>query len=234
MQWIPFATMVLSAIFAIYTLYLLIRKRDNCLMMWCAGLLFYGLSSGLAFTFGLGIKNLILYRLWYLSDAILATAFFAIGIVYYILPRRMAFPLFLLLTIASIYSIIEVFIAPVEISDMYILSNRPFPLQIHIISLFFYLSEMVVIFVALFNGVYSAVTRRRRFFNSISLLLMGGGMILPVVSGISLWSGMNMSLSIYIYELLGLIVFFAGLLIGYAIPVSAEFRPEVDSQQFPE
>ncbi len=224
MQYISVTIIALSLTFAIYTLYLLIQRRDNCLMMWCAGFIFCGLSSSIALVSEIGGFNIILYRLWYLSDNVLSGAFLAIGIIYYMLPRRISFPLLLLLTIALIYAIIEIFIVPINVSEMVILNRRPLPLQIRIISLFFNLSEMVVLIAAIFYGIFSAITKRRPLFYSASLLLMGGGMILPATYSLNLWLDTNVSLSIYIYKLLGLIVFFAGLLIGHAIPVTAEYR----------
>lgn len=82
MQWIPFTTALLSLAFAAYTLRLFIVKKENCLLMWSAALLFYGLACGMEFIIASGGINLLVYRLWYVTGAIFSAAYLAVGAPY--------------------------------------------------------------------------------------------------------------------------------------------------------
>jgi hypothetical protein len=217
MQWIPFTTSLLSLAFAALTLRLYVVRKENCLLMWFTGLLFYALSSGAMFLIASGGINLMVYRLWYLTGAIYGAAYLAIGAVYCIMPRKIAFPLLLLLAIASVYACIIVFITPIDISGMHGLSSRPLPLQVRIISPFFNIAACLAMLLTVVYGVYILVKKKGSMLNGISLILIAAGMILPAISGVYLWLGNQVSAYTYVLDLMGLIIFFVGVLLGQAI-----------------
>jgi hypothetical protein len=217
MQWIPFTTSLLSVAFAVYTLRLYILKKENCLLMWFAGLIFYALANGMEFIIGSGIINLLVYRLWYLTGAIFSGAFLAVGALYWMAPRKIAFPLLLLLAVASIYACIILFITPIDISGMRGLSSRPLPLQIRILSPFFNIGAGLVVLMAVINGLYILIKKKGGMSKGVSLILVGAGMILPAVGGIYFRLGTQASIYIYIMDLMGLILFYVGVLLGHVI-----------------
>jgi len=185
--------------------------------MWSVALLFYGLAGGMEFLIGAGIINLLVYRLWYVTGAIFGGAYLAIGAVYCMAPRKIAFPLLLLLAVASIYACIIVFITPVDISGMHGLSSRPLPLQIRILSPFFNIAAGLVMLLAIISGIISLVKKKGAAAGGVSLILIGAGMILPAIGGTYLRLGMPASIYIYVMDLMGLILFYVGGLVGHVI-----------------
>jgi glucan phosphoethanolaminetransferase (alkaline phosphatase superfamily) len=229
MQWIPFTTALLSLAFAAYTLRLFIVKKENCLLMWSAALLFYGLACGMEFIIASGGINLLVYRLWYVTGAIFSAAYLAVGALYCMAPRKIAFPLLLLLAIASIYACIIVFITPIDISGMHDLSSRPLPLQIRILSPFFNIAAGLVMLIAIIYGINILIKKKGATSRGVSLILIGAGMILPGIGGMYFRLGMQASIYIYVMDLMGLILFYVGVLLGHVINAIAE--PEAVPQK---
>jgi hypothetical protein len=217
MQWIPFTTSLLSVAFAAYTLRLFIVKKENCLLMWSTALIFYALANGMEFIMGSGIVNILVYRLWYLTGAILSGAFLAVGALYCMAPRKIAFPLLLLLAVASIYACIIVFITPIDISGMHGLSSRPLPLQVRILSPFFNGGAGLVVLWSIVYGIYILVKKKGAVSRGVSLILIGAGMILPAIGGTYLRLGTQASIYIFVMDLMGLILFYVGVLVGHVI-----------------
>jgi hypothetical protein len=227
MQLIPFTTTLLSFAFAAYTLRLFIIKKENCLLMWFTGLLFYGLAGAMEFIIESGGINLLVYRLWYLTGAIFSAAYLAIGTFYCMAPRKIAFPVLLLLAIASIYACIIVLMVPIDISGMHGLSSRPLPLQLRIISPFFNIAAGLTMLSAIIYGIYSMI-KKKPALQGVSLILIGAGMILPAIGGVYFRLGMQATIYIYVMDLMGLIVFYIGILMGHVINAigTSECLPE--------
>lgn len=185
--------------------------------MWFTGLLFYGLASCTEFIIESGGISLLVYRLWYLTGAIFSATFLAMGALYCMVPRKIAFPLLLAFTVASIYACIIVFMVPVDISGMQGLSSRPLPLQVRILSPFFNIAAGLIMLSAIFYGLYSLVKKKSTTLRGVSLILVGVGMILPAIGGTYFRLGMQSSIYIYVMDLMGLIVLYVGILIGHVI-----------------
>ena len=217
MQWIPFTTALLSFLFAAYTLRLFIVKKENCLLMWTIGLLFYGLAGCMEFVIESGTISLPVYRLWYLMGAIFSATYLSLGALYCMAPRRLAFPVFLICAVASIYACIIVFTIPVDISGMHGLSSRPMPLQIRILSPFFNVLAGLITVAAIFYGLIRLVKKQGTTLRGVGLILVGAGMVLPAIAGISLRLGGQVSIYSYVIDLMGLIVFYVGVLLGHVV-----------------
>lgn len=217
MQWIPLTTAVFSLIFAAYTLYLYIVKKENCLLMWFVGLLFYGLASCMESVIESGTINLLIYRLWYLMGAIFSGTYLAMGALYCMAPRKIAFPLLMLLTVTSVYACITVFITPVDISGMHGLTSRPLPLQIRILSPFFNTAASIVMLSAIIYGIYVLAKKKESVLQGVSLILIGSGMVLPAIVGTYFRLGTKVSIYMYVMDLMGLIVILVGILLGHVI-----------------
>ncbi len=217
MQWIPFTTAILSFIFAAYSLRLFIARKKNCLLIWTIGLLFYGLAGCMGFIIESGIINLLVYRLWYLMGAIFSAAYLAVGVLYCIASRRLAFPLLLVCAVASVYACIILFLAPIDISGMHGLSSRPLPLQVRILSPFFNIAAGLVTVYAVIYGIVGLMKKTLTALEGVGLILIGVGMVLPAIAGIYLRLGAQVSIYTYSMELMGLIVFYVGVLLGYVV-----------------
>jgi hypothetical protein len=231
MQWIPFTTTLLSVAFAAFTLRLFIVKKENCLLMWFTALLFYGLANCMEFIIESGGISLVVYRLWYLTGAIFTAAYLAVGALYCIAPRKIAFPLLLLLAIASIYACIIVFITPIDISGMHGLSSRPLPLQIRIMSPFFNIAAGLMMLFTIIYGLNILIKKKGATSKGVSLILIGAGMILPAIGGTYFRLGMQASIYIYVMDLMGLIFFYVGVLLGHVINAIGETEAVPEKKQ---
>lgn len=217
MQWIPLTTALLSFIFVTYSLYLFFISKKNCLLIWSIGLLFYGLANCMAFMIESGVINLTVYRLWYLAGAVLSPAYLAVGMLFCLPVRRLAFPLLLVCIVASVYSCIIIFTNPIDISGMHGLTSRPLPLQIRILSPFFNIAAGAATVYTIIHGITGLLKKRLLTLDAAGLILIGAGMILPAIAGIGLRSGMQVSIYSYSMYLMGLMVFYVGILLGHVV-----------------
>jgi len=90
-HYLPIATTVLSAIFAgILWRHRLRKGFGTHLSWWTAGLLTYGLGTGLEGAITLWGNSVLLNKAWYMAGALLGGYPLAQGTVYLLLPRRVA------------------------------------------------------------------------------------------------------------------------------------------------
>ena len=87
---LAYVTSVLSLLFAASLLGQYMTRRQPYHLLWAVALLLFSVAMGVWFlreTFGL---NPWIFRLWYLSGAMLVPAFLGTGVVYMIAPRKVA------------------------------------------------------------------------------------------------------------------------------------------------
>ncbi|MCX6005375.1 MAG: hypothetical protein NT082_06870 [Chloroflexi bacterium] len=160
---------------------------------------------------------MFVYRLWYLTGAIYVAAYIAAGAAYCILPRNVANPLLILLIVASLYAGVTVFTTPVDISGMSGLTTKLLPMRVRIISPFFNTGAVIAILTTSFYGLYIVLKKRGKIMTAMSFFLIAMGMLLPGIGGMTLRAGMSTSIYFYVLELLGLIIFYVGILVGHAL-----------------
>jgi hypothetical protein len=90
-HYLPIATTLLSAIFAGLLLRRRLRKGFGThLSWWTAGIVTYGLGTGLESAITLAGNSVLLTKAWYVAGALLGGYPLAQGTVYLLLPRRVA------------------------------------------------------------------------------------------------------------------------------------------------
>ncbi|MFZ5623249.1 MAG: hypothetical protein ACOY71_02305 [Gemmatimonadota bacterium] len=114
-HYIPIATTVLSAMFAI-RLYRHWRAKPEAahVLWWFLGILTYAagtLTESLTTLLG---WHEIIFRLWYITGALLGGAPLAQGTVYLLLPRRTAHRLAALLVAAVVFGAVCVWLSPID------------------------------------------------------------------------------------------------------------------------
>lgn len=106
---------IFSLLFAVAVLRRWSRKRSPHLLLWGIGLVLYGVGalaqaylSGFTWQPGDGLHELA-YRVWYLTGAILTSAWLGQGSVYLLTPRRFANAAMIVLAVASAAATVVLF-----------------------------------------------------------------------------------------------------------------------------
>src|SRR3972149_3125905 len=116
--WVPLASAVVSLIFSITLLDQYLVRRKPFQLIWAFGMFLYFVSTGSEFVIGLIGPTESLYRLWYLSGAMLVAAYLGLGTAYLLSPRRWANITFIALLIATVFAVIKVFSSTVQLGEL--------------------------------------------------------------------------------------------------------------------
>ncbi|MEK7777581.1 MAG: hypothetical protein AAB303_03035 [Chloroflexota bacterium] len=87
---IPLATSVVSFLFALSVLDQFLERRRPYQLVWTVGLFLYGAASLLQTLWAVGISGELVFRLWYLTGAMLVAAYLGMGSLYLHLSRKAA------------------------------------------------------------------------------------------------------------------------------------------------
>lgn len=213
MAYIPLITSIIAFIFAITVLDQFFARRKSFQLLWAIGLFMYSVAAFTEFySLAFGITELVL-RLWYLIGAIFVAAYMGMGTLYLLMRRRTANIIMLILGLASVWATIRVFTVDIDISELHQLTGiGVFPIDVRAI-----LAASFNMFgtLALVGGaVYSAWIFVRKHIlqhRVISNLLIAAGAMMPVIGG-SIVALTDSLIYLLIFELLGIIIMFAGFL----------------------
>ncbi len=234
-RWLPFASMLVTAIFAAAVLRRYVRRRRPYLLFWGLGLVFYGLGAFAEFYSTLAWSPLV-FRLWYIGGALLTAAWLGQGTVFLLVRRgRIAFYLMVLLLIGSALAVIVMFNTPLNAEAFS--PDRPLSVQyktdreagiVGILPEGALVRKLTPIFnlygtVALVGGaIYSSwIFWRKRILPNrmIGNILIAVGALSPAFGGTL--SRLGMPEFLYISELLGAVLMFIGFLQATAVPEAA-------------
>ena len=228
---IPLISTIVSLIFAITVLDQWVARRKSYQLVWAIGLFLYFIGTGTEFWMeGWGL-NAGIYRLWYLSGAILVAAYLGMGTIYLLMRQRTAHIIMAILGVVTIYAVFAAITADIDsvaLNAMPPLTGEAMPGSVRIMTPF--LNSFGTL--ALVGGaLYSAwIFWRRRILphRVVSNILIAVGAILPAAGGTSMRLG-NPQL-FYLFELLGIIIIFLGFLRSrevfglYRIPLIHGFK----------
>jgi len=226
---LPFASSIISLIFALAVLDQFFARRKPYQLVWAIGLFMYFIGTGAEYWVGVWGLNEVVYRSWYLFGAVLVAAYLGMGTLYLLAPRRVAHVTMTILLLASFYSTFRVFTVGIDLSTLHHLSGQAMPQAIRSMTPFFNTFGTV----ALVGGaLYSAwVYWRRRFMahRVLSNVLIAVGALLPAVGGTLMRFGVSPAV-FYLLELLGIMIIFTGFLRSreifglYRVPFVHGFR----------
>ena len=215
---VPFLSSAISILFAIFVLRRYASNKKPHLLLWGIGMIFYaigGFSEGYYGAFG---WNPLIFRLWYLFGALLVAAWLGQGTVYLLARRRWANAFMLLLALGSLYGLVRVFGAELEPALMTSSLHTGSEMSGHAI-----VTSGVRTLTPIFNlygtvmlvggAVYSAwIFWRKRVLlhRTLGNILIAAGAMLPAFGGA--FSRMGISGALYISELFGAVLMFAGFL----------------------
>lgn len=209
--YVPLSSAIISFVFAIAVLDQFFARRKPYQLVWTIGLFMYCISTGTEFLTVIWGLNETVYRLWYLFGAIFVAAYLGVGTIYLLARRRIAHIIMGILLIASLYAMIRVFTADIDLSNLQVLSGIAMPRGIRLMTPLFNTFGTV----ALVGGaIYSAwVFWHRKIMphRVISNILIAVGAILPAVGGTHMRLSGGLQL-FYVFELLGIMIIFIGFL----------------------
>lgn len=101
---LPFASSLLSFVFAIFLLDQWLERRRPYQLVWMIGMLWYGLSAGTEFLGGAVGWSDPLYRVWYLIGAVWVAAWLGLGTVMLLGKTRFGYAFALSVLLAGLFS----------------------------------------------------------------------------------------------------------------------------------
>lgn len=215
---VPFISSIISFIFAYFIFRRYSSHKSAHLLLWGIGMVFYGIGGFSEAYYGAAGWNPFIFRLWYLLGAILVAAWLGQGTVYLLAKRNLANGLMVLLVLGSVYAFIRVFTAQLDPSLMTSGVHTGSELSGHAI-----ITPGIRTLTPIFN-LYGTVTlvggaaysawifwrKRILLHRTIGNILIAAGALAPAFGGAFSRSGIPGTL--YIGELVGAILIFAGFL----------------------
>jgi len=210
---IPLISTIVSLIFALAVLDQFFARRKPYQLVWAIGIFMYFIGAGTeAWMEGWGLNGDI-YRLWYLSGAILVAAYLGMGTLYLLMKRKTAHIIMTVLGLVTIYAVYAALTADLDssaLAAMPPLTGKAMPGSVRLMTPF--LNSFGTL--ALVGGaVYSAwIFLRKKILphRVLANVLIAVGAILPAVGGTSLRLG-NPQL-FYTLELAGIVIILIGFL----------------------
>ncbi len=215
---VPFASSLISIIFALLVLRRFTQRGGSHLLLWGIGMVFYAIGGFSEGYFGAYGWNPLVFRLWYLFGAILVAAWLGQGTVYLLAKRRWANTFMVLLVLGSIYGAMRVFTAQLDPNLLTTSLHTGSELSGHAIvtpgvrtlTPFFNLYGTVTLVGGAVYSAYIFWRKRVLLHRTIGNILIATGAILPALGGTL--SRVGISGALYISEFLGAILMFVGFM----------------------
>lgn len=228
---LPFISATISTIFAVFVFRRYLQRRGAHLLLWGAGMVFYAVGGFCEGYYGAFGWNPLIFRLWYLFGAILVAAWLGQGTVYLLAKKRWAHGMMVIVAVGSLYGVYKVFTAQLDPTLLTTSVHTGSELSGHAITTpgVRTLTPLFNLFgvVALVGGaVWSAwifFRKRVLLHRTIGNILIAVGALAPAFGGA--FSRMGIPAALYIGELLGAALMFAGF-IRATTPMEAK-QPEV-------
>lgn len=215
---VPILSSVLSFVCAIFVFRRFTERKGLHLLVWGIGILMYGIGGAAEAYHGAFGWNSVVFRLWYLSGAILVAAWLGQGTVYLLVKKSVAHLLMGILLVASIYGAIRVFMAGLDPELMTSSAQTGTELSGHaivtpgvrILTPFFNIYGTVALVGGALWSAFVFWRKRILLHRTLGNILIAAGAILPAFGG--LFSRLGIPNALYIGELLGVTLIFLGFL----------------------
>jgi len=223
---VPAVTTVVSVVFAALVLARWAQRRHLNSLLWGIGLLMFAVGTAMELLYGLAGWQPWVFRLWYLFGAVLVAAYLGMGTAYLLMHgkiRWVAHALMALLLIGSVYAAYRVFSVPLDPTQMIAgeLSGSAITVKsVRLITPFFN-SLGVILLVG--GAIYSSWLFIRKHIlrnRVIGNILIALGALSPAIGGI-LQRLAQLHFILYLSELLGVVLLFAGFLEASRAPLPA-------------
>jgi len=210
---LPFASSVISFVFAFLVLKRYLARRGLHLLLWGIGMVFYGLGGFCEGYYGAFGWNAVIFRLWYLFGAILVAAWLGQGTVYLLAKRKWAHGLMVVLALGSVYGLIRVFGAELDPNLMTTSEMSGHAIVtpgVRKLTPFFNVYGTVTLVGGAAWSAWVFWRKRVLLHRTIGNIFIAVGAILPAFGGRV--SRMGLSGALYVSELLGAVLMFIGFI----------------------
>jgi hypothetical protein len=232
MHYIPFLSTLVTFAFAASVFMRYLKRRGTHLLLWTIGLVFYGFGTLAEVILGFTFSGLVL-KLWYLSGAMLTAAWLGQGTVHLLVRKRGVAPALTgVLAAISLLAAILILSAPLTPAAASYNVAQPISSQYKDILTRGGLTILLTILLNIYGtltlvggAIYSAVIfwrKRVLFHRMIGNVLIAVGALVPAMAGSFVKLGLPDLL--YLSELIGVVVMYAGFLRATALP-AAEAAP---------
>ena len=234
---LPFVSGIISTIFAVlvfrrYMEHKEAARRGAHLLLWGIGMVFYAIGGFCEAYYGAFGWSSLVFRLWYLCGAILVAAWLGQGTVYLLAKRKWANALMIVLGVASLYAAIRVFTAQLDPSLMTDSLHTGSELSGHAIvtggvrglTPFFNLYGTVTLVGGALYSSWIFWRKRILLHRTIGNILIAVGAMLPAFGGT--FSRFGLPNALYLGELLGTILMFAGFIRATTPMKNEQAEPE--------
>ena len=217
---LPLLSTIVSLVFATTVLVQYASRRKPHQLIWGLGLLMYGLGAFSEVLAGAVVWNEGVYKLWYLCGAILTAAYLGMGTIYLLVPRRTANVVMAVLAAASLLAVIMLLGADANLQQVSrsALTGAGLPGNVRVLTPFFNIFGSAAL---ILGAAYSAWIFWRKHIHPervVSNVLIAAGGFCPALGG-SL-QRLNIQDVLYMFELLGIVLIFAGFLANYEVIAS--------------
>jgi len=210
---LPLVSSVTTFVFAFFVFQRWSQKHRLYLLFWGIGLIFYGTGGAMEAYYGLVGWSPVVFKVWYLTGAILVAAWLGQGTAFLLMRKKWAWGLFAVLALGSLYATFKVFTAQLdpslmlggELSGHAITSGG-----VRMLTPFFNIFGLLLL---AGGAIYSAwiFWRKRVLLNRvIGNILIAVGALAPGFGGAAQRAGMPIAL--YVGELLGAVLMFIGFM----------------------
>lgn len=216
---LPFLSSLISFVLSGLILKRYSERRGTHLLFWGFGMIFYGIGGFCEGFFAVFGWNSFIFRLWYLFGAILVAAWLGQGSVYFLWrKKKVSNVLTVILLLGSLYGAFKVFTASLDPLLMTVSVLTGSELSGHaitspgvrILTPFFNLYGTIALIGAALWSAYLFFRKRVLLHRTIGSILIAIGAIAPAFGGTASRYGIPNAL--YIGELVGVILIFAGFL----------------------
>ena len=211
--WLPATSFVVSTIFAVLVFKRYLYRHGTHLLFWGIGMVFYAIGSFAEAFYGAFGWNSLIFRLWYLFGAILVAAWLGQGTVYLLAKKKWAHTFMVLLAVGSIYGLIRVFTAELdptlmtgsEMSGHAIVTDG-----VRILTPFFNIYGTITLVGGAAYSAWIFWRKRVLLHRTLGNILIAAGAMAPAFGGA--FSRFGIPGALYVGELLGAIIMFAGFI----------------------
>ena len=215
---LPFASSLVSFIFAFLVFKRYLSRRGPHLLLWGIGMVFYGIGGFCEAYYTAAGWNTLIFRLWYLFGAMLVAAWLGQGTVYLLARPNWANGLMAVLAVGSLYGALRVFGAQLDPAQMTSSLHTGSEMSGHAI-----ITSGVRSLTPIFN-LYGTVTlvggaaysawifwrKRVLLHRTIGNVLIAAGALLPAFGGA--FSRFGIGGALYLSEFLGAVLMFIGFM----------------------
>lgn len=215
---LPFVSGIVSFACAFLILKRYLARKGPYLLLWGTGMIFYGIGGFCEAYYGAFGWNPLVFRLWYLFGAVLVAAWLGQGTVYLLARPRWAHSLMVVLALGSLYGLLRVFTAELnpalmadslhtgsELSGQAIVTPG-----VRTLTPFFNLYGTVTLVGGAAWSAWIFWRKRVLLHRAVGNILIAVGAILPAFGGT--FSRIGIRGTLYMSELLGAVLIFAGFL----------------------